>query len=231
MFLWLKVDYVPPVDLLSEKHCKVTYQWNNITEITYYKFRLEESLSKIPVADIDLDTHYEAIVNAMTHASDSSLSRRSYCKFLKPYWTPVLKAMHKDLMLARFRWTTNGKPRRGHLINEYKSRKRAFRRSLRKSAHDYEKGEFERVEKLSELDQQGFWKVLSAKGQKGRNKRNCEMCFDNVVVTSHDDILSGWQRYFADLYSFSENPCFDENFKQYVDSKVITYLNSDIALK
>ena len=46
------------------------------------------------------------------------------------------------------------------------------------------------------------------------------MGFDNVMVSSQDDILSGWQSYFKDLYAFTESDRYDDTFKNAVDKEV-----------
>ena len=51
------------------------------------------------------------------------------------------------------------------------------------NAYEQRSEELERINALSELDQTMFWKVVKSK-KKGRNKKVCEIKFNDVKVTS-----------------------------------------------
>ena len=51
----------------------------------------------------------------------------------------------------------------------YKDSKREFRQRLRQAPRLHEQEEFSRIEQLSELDQKGFWKVISSRKPKKRS--------------------------------------------------------------
>ena len=93
----------------------------------------------------------------------------------------------------------------------------SIRKRLRAAARHYESEELERIIALSELDQTMFWKVVKSK-KKDRNKKVCEIKFNDVKVTSTDDILRGWCEYFSDLYSVSENKDFDSEHRRTIEA-------------
>ena len=56
-----------------------------------------------------------------------------------------------------------------YLFRRYKDSKREFRQRLRQAPRLHEQEEFSRIEQLSELDQKGFWKVISSRKPKKRS--------------------------------------------------------------
>ena len=154
--VWLEINGGEPVDCQSEKQCKINYQWMNRSKTLAYETQLQDILPKIRHMEHDVDSLYETILTSMTLAANNCLTRRTFSKFLKPYWTPVLKETHAELMQARHLWAMNGKPRDGEMYSWYKCHKSNFRRLIRKAAHEYESEEADRIETLNDIDQKSF---------------------------------------------------------------------------
>ena len=75
---------------------------------------------------------------------------------------------------------------------------------MRLEAKEYEMNEYERIDKLAEVDQKAFWKIIKSKRtQKQYVNTHSEMKFNDVVEKDPGSILNGWCEYFRKLYSFS----------------------------
>ena len=125
-------------------------------------------------------------------------------------------------------WKTEDKPRGNETsYSNYKESKRQFRRLLRQRQSQFAKDENERIDSLVEFDQNGFWKMVNLRRKSKRHTAGLEIKFDEHPVQDPDDIVSGWCGYFTQLYSQTENPNFDDNFKQVVDQKVDSIMSSE----
>lgn len=127
---------------------------------------------------------------------------------------------------VRSEWIVAGRPRDGPFFQRYKQFKRQFRCELRRAFRDYERSEYERIDNLAEMDHNVFWKVINARKRKRKNNFS-EIRFNDKLLREPDQLLSGWQDYFEDLYSFTKDNEFDSEFKSKVDSAVIEYLRSE----
>ncbi|MES9882637.1 MAG: reverse transcriptase family protein [Sedimenticola sp.] len=132
----------------------------------------------------------------------------------------------------RIIWINNGQPRdtQSLVYSDYKESKRTFRKELRLRANAHKRLEYERIDKMCELDQNQFWKFVKSKRTNKRCNPGNEMCFDSsTIVTDSQVIASGWCHYFNELYS----PTIDDNFsvqnKQFVENKVKDILQRDNA--
>ena len=94
----------------------------------------------------------------MQKAAEKHVKKRTFKKYLKPFWSQTVKTLHKRITAIRNEWDNNNRPRSGDVYNAYKEKKRLFRCELRKAAKQYEINEYERLDHLAEMDQKGFWK-------------------------------------------------------------------------
>ena len=100
-----------------------------------------------------------------------------------------------------------------------------FRRELRASAHRFEQEEFERITKLSELDQRGFWKVVNSRKSKKRQSTNADILFNNARATTTDELLHGWRGHYQEMYKFSNDEHFDNGFREKIEQESKHFLN------
>lgn len=56
-----------------------------------------------------------------------------------------------------------------------------------------------------------------------------EIRFSDTLISEPDQLLSGWHDYFENLYSFTNDNQFDNDFKIVVDASVVEYLNSNYS--
>ena len=225
VFMTICIQPILTVCSNLESFTRTRYKWNRYNEIKHYEQELSRLLQSHSLGYKNTDDTYDKIVACLISASESTISKRKFCKFLKPFWSNALKESHEIMRKSRWLWVTEGKPRNSASYYQYKQDKCAFRRNLRAAAHQYEQEEFERIDKLSELDQKGFWKVVNSKKPK-RKTVGLEMVFNGRRETTPDNILNGWQGYFQSLYTPSDEENFDNEFKTTIDANVRSYLQN-----
>ena len=207
------------------------FNWKIDSEIECYRESVTENLQNSQINFSDPNEAYDTIVKSLNSAAEGYISKRTFCKHLKPYWSAELKEIHKDMRKARAVWVNEGKPRYDtDSRKQYKDIKRSFRRLLRKKYSDYEKEENDRIDHLAEVDQKGFWKAVNARKSRARAGQGSEIKFDSTTLRDPDKIVDGWKNYFTELYSKCENPDFDEAFKAEVDQFVESKVNDNDSL-
>ena len=147
----------------------------------------------------------------MSSAAEVTLPKRRYNKLIKPYWNTALKDLHENMRALRHHPS----------FRRYKDSKREFRQRLRQAARLHEQEEFSRIKQLSQLDQKGFWKVISSRKPKKRSSGR-ELVFGDSRAKTNDAILKGWTNHFEHLYCPSNEYSYDNQFKHEVEKTVLT---------
>ena len=202
---------------------RVNYRWNDAAERNAYK-TLVNSMLFNSCTSTDIDLEYERLLNVITYASETCMSKRKYNKHLKPYWSSAIDELYKNMKGKRSEWINAGKPSNSVLKTDYKQIKTKFRRTLRNAARVFEKDELSRIDKLAEVDQKGFWKIVNSRKPRKMKPVGCEINFESGLCSEIDDLAKGWQMHFQNLYSFTEDNSFDTTFEAYINSKVDQYL-------
>ena len=210
---------------MSNRPC---FRWNNVDERNAYKTVVNTALFGSQTNNFDLDREYERILNVLTHASEMCISKRNFNKHLKPYWSKEIGELYKSMKQARITWRLAGKPE-NHLKREYKKIKANFRRKLRNAALNFEKQEYNRIDKLAEIDQKGFWKLVNSRKPSKLKPVGCEIDFEHGTYSDPRQLAEGWRKYFENLYSFTEDPAYDSSFSEYVDNLVDKHLKETSA--
>ncbi|MES9903946.1 MAG: reverse transcriptase family protein [Sedimenticola sp.] len=216
-------------------HDNAVYDWRNMTHIHNYTSTLDALLDRQPFHVEDIDQSYSTLVDCINTAAESCLQKRSFKAHVKPYWTAELNELHNSMKSERILWINSGRPRAATSIvyRNYKESKRIFRKKLRLLAHEFQRQEYENIDKLAELDQKQFWKLVNSKRANKRGNPGKEMRFESSsdIVTDPQAIASGWCDYFSKLYSPTVDTNFSEQNKQFVETKVRNILqinNADV---
>ena len=176
----------------------------------------------------DVNRSFDAIVDCVNTASESNLPKRQFKSHLKPYWSHELKLLHIQMRRERRCWLNDGKPRgTAASYSRYKDSKCKFRRLLRQKFRQFEKEENERIDSLVEVDQKAFWKVVNSRRKTKRSTSGSEIQFDGNPVKDPDEITDGWCTYFTNLYKFTEDSSFKENFRKHVDTEINRIISCD----
>ena len=222
----LHVNHEP----IHDSYSRVHYNWKSNSDQCDYKNNVSELLDSTDLVYSDVNRAYDTIVDCITSASETRLSKRAFKPYLKPYWSNELKLLHAQMRRDRHCWKRDGKPRtNSDSYTRYKESKRKFRKLLRQKFMQFEREENERIDNLVEMDQKGFWKVVNSRRKRKRNDNGAEIQFNDKPVKDPDEIADGWCGYFTNLYKFSTDSSFDEEFRKSVDEKINNITSSDTA--
>ena len=213
----------------AQPHTRLRLKWTSTEQIQRYNDTLTSMLSSSQTDYNNVNETYALIVNCINIAANKHISKQTFKPYLKPYWSPVVKQLHKNMTYARNQWLSHGRPREGPIYDKYKNEKRIFRCKLRNAADEYERAEYERIEKLSELDQTGFWKMINSRKKKhmsGANNKK-EMQFGRKRVNNPEEELNCWREYFENLYQFSSNDDYDNTFRLKVEQELENFLSME----
>lgn len=186
-----------------------------------YKERLDLLLHNSNINFSNLEQSVDIIVECILQASNETLRKIEFKPYLKPYWSPELKELHRKMRFYRSCWLAEGKNKdNSTAFQSYKRSKREFRRTLRRRHRRFEREEFEKIDNLLEIDQNTFWKYVNAKRKSKQNTPGKEIVFNQKPVTKPDDLVQGWADFFKSLFSETENASYDIDFKHFVETSL-----------
>lgn len=172
LFVYINVEHMYAYsDSDALPFAKQCYKWTSNTQIQNYENELTSMLRSRNIDYDNVNETYDEIIACINVSAKIHVGTRSFKHYLKPYWSPMLKAYHKNMKLARSIWLSEGRPRSGKAYDDYKLEKRKFRSKMRNAANTFERTEYERLDKLAEMDQKGFWKVINSRKIKTVNVR------------------------------------------------------------
>ena len=229
IFIELNISQHVKQTIDAERFSKQHFNWSSSLQKQRYSDEVTQKLEQVTINYDNINAAYDIIVHCLQSASEQNIKKRSYKKYLKPYWSEAVEKLHQRMTNARIIWDQNGRPRSGDIYASYKNKKREFRNELRKAAKTYENNENERIDKLAEMDQKGFWKTIKAKKRKNKNNPDCvnDVTFNGIKYTEPDKILDGWCDYFTKLYAFSNDPEFDISFKNKIEQETTQFLREN----
>lgn len=188
-----------------------------------YEQSVSQNLGNINVCDMGADRYYEILCNTLCDSANTVFPMKRYRPFLKPYWCDELTSMHRTMKRARDEWCRAGKPR-GHIhreYTEYKCIKSKFRKKLRQCVNQYLRNCDDKLEETSLSDSEYFWKIINSRRKCSTTSNVGDgIVFNGQMYRNRDDIADQWGEYFKVLYSPSDLPQFDEQWKNLVTSHV-----------
>ena len=69
--------------------------------------------------------------------------------------------------------------------------------------------------------------MVNSRRKTKRSTSGSEIQFDGNPVKDPDEITDGWCTYFTNLYKFTEDSSFDENFRKHVDTEINRIISCD----
>ena len=196
--------------------------WRKVDQacITEYQNIIQNSEQMAHIIQGDLETPrsidqaYTVLVSQVTAAAEKSLPKKSFKRFLKPYWNLELQGHHRKMKLYRNAWVKCGKPRQPNqtTYTDCKSARRNFRQCHRKHANAYLQGQLEEIDRLAEVDSAHFWWLVNARCKVASSSSRSEMVFGGHMTNTAKDINIGWGHYFKELYTPGQKNYFDNQF-------------------
>lgn len=174
---------------------------------------------------------YGDIVRELKSIARQIFPVKTYRRYLKPYWTNELSALHRTMAGLRRNWVNAGKPRNSNhsAYSAYKSAKRNFRRKHRQASENYMKKQIDEIDNLAEVDSSLFWHHVNVRRKKSSNSPGSSIKFDNKIMNNEREINNAWARYFENLYTPFDDQTFDESFKNSISESVQAYINTGVS--
>ena len=204
--------------------------WRKVDQacITEYQNIIQNSEQMAHIIQGDLETPrsidqaYSVLVSEVTTAAEKSLPKKSFKRFLKPYWNLELQGLHRKMKLYRNAWVKSGKTRQPNqtTYTDYKSAKRNFRQCHRKHANVYLQGQLEEIDRPAEVDSAHFWRLVNARRKVASSSSGSEMVFGGHMTNTAKDINIGWGHYFKELYTPAKKNHFDNQFYDTITQEV-----------
>lgn len=169
----------------------------------------------------------EAIVNVVNQLKTAALSTIPIGKakpYLKSYWNVSLTSLKKKVKQLRKIWIQNGQPRgREHqCFSNYKNAKQEFRKAQRRAIYEEDTTCQKHLEEQYDVDRSRFFKNISCMRKKNTAAKNI-LEIDGNCVDDEDELLSIWKNHYEELYTPKDQPEFDNQFKQFVENKLVEY--------
>ena len=168
-------------------------------------------------------------LTAAIHDASIHLPRNVFKPHLKPYWNDELKKQHRLMTEKRKLWCRDGRPRGADFNSyaEYKAMKRDFRRIHRNQIELFLTSLDADIERKAGDNSKLFWKMVNSR----RNKTSAAgpgIRFGETIYRDQKEITEQWSRYFQDLYSPSDNPRYNSQWKATVEAHVNSVLSGGI---
>ncbi|XP_060067316.1 uncharacterized protein LOC132547560 [Ylistrum balloti] len=178
----------------------------------------------------DIDSYTDLLTKGIHDTALSSLQKRKFNKFLKPYWKGELKELHRDMWRLRCIWDDEGRPRdpNSQSFCLYKDAKRKFRRKRRQLSENHLITLNSDIEEAADINQKSFWSLVRSRAGGGsRGSAGAEVMFGNQTVRDPAALALHWGEYFSGIYSHYTDRLFDNDFKSSVESELAEFLSHD----
>ena len=206
-----KWDKLSPSDIFEKYTLPVSYRLREV----------EHLLINTITCDTDLDRAIEMIISILTEASSAIPSTR-YRKHLKPYWTPELGRLKKEKVSCYGAWCSEGRPRDENSTSwkNHKLAKKCFARELKRMGKNYDNEQLQNVMSSIGLDHKYFWRALKRSRSTHSSKSLAIRNDKERVVHDLDEVLEVWRSHFAKLCTPKNDPNFDKEHYNMVNSEV-----------
>ncbi|XP_069101570.1 uncharacterized protein [Argopecten irradians] len=207
-----------PVDIPTsyEQMPHTSFKWNSADGSDYseiYRQTLQSHLvnsdicKRVLASEQDIERFTRDIASCLYAASESSLKKRKFRSFLKPYWKGELKALHKEMWRLRCVWVSNGRPRDSNSVSfaQYKEAKRKFRLKHRQLSESHLVNLNIELESAADLNQKSFWSMIKSRRSDSCGNSGAEMKFANIIVRDPPSLALHWGDYFSKMYTESSN--------------------------
>ena len=192
-----KVSRIPDELMYSEK--TVESCQDIIDELLLHRLNQEK-----------LDTIYESYVNVyyeemgefFAEVNTTPHSKKSLKHTPKPYWNEELTDLWKLLYIAEKQFVKARKDSHNYteVLAEFRARRRAFDKMLRREKRAYQRREVYNLEKSNTQNSTEFWRTIENLGPKRKHKIPFEVVMEDGEITDvYDDVMSKWKCDFERL--------------------------------
>ena len=219
-------DSITSSNLVNEQSSipKPKVHWTKFTKDEINENYTAPLLTNLLNINLDLLNGTENDVNTISNlilTNSKSLAASVYHKKNKKknyVSLPVdVKSARKQCKATFEFWKNNGFSTTGDLHNEYRTKRREYRRSLRTFLNQIESENIKRLCVASETDEKLFWKLI--KGQRFTSQMSAFLV-DGNILTDKNKIREMWADHFESLGTPSDSSNFDNGFCHRVTTRV-----------
>ena len=135
----------------------------------------------------------------------------------KRYWSEELKATPVCSKTVFFQWKKAGRPSPQYPLSVHrKIAKRQLRTIQRQQQASYRTTTYQNIMKADSSNKRLFFSLVNRQRKEGRQAPN-QLYVDDRHLTTEEAIREGWAFYFEKLATPTDDPSYDEAFKQQVD--------------
>ena len=227
-------DSIASSNIVNEQSSttKPEVHWSKFTKDEVNENYTAPLLTELINIDLNLLNGTGNYVNAVTElilTNSKSLVASIYHKKNKKKnyaGLPVdVKSARKQCKATFERWKKNCFPTTGDLHNEYRTKRREYRQSLRTFLNQIESEKIKRLCVASETDENLFWKLI--KGQRSTSQM-IAFLVDGSFLTDRNKIREMWADHFESLGTPSDSSNFDNDFYHRVTTRVHNILKTCI---
>ena len=195
--------YTAPVELLLLKH-------------------IEPQLTNFDEVDID---RIISDLSTILLSCASVIPTSSFKPNRKPFWNKTLSNMKKSKVDKFKLWCSAGRPRAEDnlLFIEHKSAKKRFAKELRKVSRAYENNKVVEAVTAAQVDRNAFWRIVKRSRNSSGGCINAIRNYEKNVVHDLDSVLDSFKDHFVRVSTPVDDPSFDKEHFEFVNSKVLEY--------
>ena len=217
-------------DLRQERReIKSVIKWGKLSNLQRenYGKEVENGLRNISSSYATLSGNINNVVDNlgdMLHLASKTIMNNEHKSHKKSYWNFNLTNLRKEVIYYRNIWLNEGKPRGRYYssFSNFKEAKRRFRNAQRKAVYEDEIQNFEKFENLHDTDRSSFFRTIS-RTNNNKAPAGTVLEVDGKRVDDENDVLDIWQKHYEDLYTPSDLPSYDDEFKAFVEKSLQTY--------
>ena len=146
----------------------------------------------------ELQVFYKSIVEALQHASDTTLCSEVSCAFTsQPGWSDYVADYYNASREAFLVWVANGKPKHGYQFDTMKIARARFKYALRFVKRNEQSLKCDAIaKKFSSTNPQSFWKEI-------KKLNSSKLPLPNSVdgVSGGPEIALMWKNHFSELFN------------------------------
>ena len=162
---------------------------------------------------IYIDNMFESLIEILHTAS--GLPRSRFKRHLKPYWCHEMNILKREKVDA-------GRPRNSDNATriEYLRCKRTFNYRLYVLAREYGNESLKQTMASAEINSSEFWKMIKRHRGANINKIYAVQNNEGKIVHELSDVLEVWRHHFSSLCTPTDDPAFDNDHFNVVNSEV-----------
>ena len=213
---------IPKYTLNTRTH----YDWNKANPELYTQNLRSKLIHSFDNSNIeykaDIDQYTTQIQKCIVSALETSVPKRRFCSYKRPYWDDELSQCHNQQKRLRQIWVTSGRPRGHNYISysQYKASKRQFANLLKMKHKMFFQKKYENIESSPDINLSKLWKHVRSKTKSDSNISSIKS--EGIIYSTPLQLCSLWEKHYNSL--LNEQPVeslqYDDSHQELIHNKV-----------